>query len=182
MGYYLDVSWIEYGPAAGSWKEAKNLLTDAAFEQEPDLLQAAGRARGLIQEAGRSHEPRPALIVVRAAEKEEAGSLPDELNGQGSIRAVISMLAEADADALNAENMETGLRIPRPTKSPGFSQKILDIPGALWYIVRALRRQQVGSARKSCRGHRQFSWIVYVSLRPFGCGDFLFERGSNVWR
>ena len=46
MGYYLDVSWIEYGPAAGSWKEAKNLLTDAAFEQEPDLLQAAGRARG----------------------------------------------------------------------------------------------------------------------------------------
>ena len=122
MGYYLDVSWIEYGPAAGSWKEAKNLLTDAAFEQEPDLLQAAGRARGLIQEAGRSHEPRPALIVVRAAEKEEAGSLPDELNGQGSIRAVISMLAEADADALNAENMETGLRMETQTeegKEPG---------------------------------------------------------------
>ena len=78
--------------------------------------------------------------------------------------------------------METGLRIPRSTKSPGFLQKILDIPGALWYIVRALRRQQVGFARKSCRGHRQFSWIVYVSLRLAGCRGFLFERGSNVWR
>ena len=52
-------------------------------------------------------------------------------------------------------------------------EKTLDKRRALVYISGALRRQQVGFARKSCRGHQQ-ALIVFVPLRLCGCRGFSF--------
>ena len=106
-GYYLDVSWIEYGDAAGGWHEDQQ-LTDASFSAETDFSQAMKKARNLILEAGRSHEPRPALIVVHAGEKAETDLLPEGMDAQDCIRAVISIQADADASSLNAWSSEAG--------------------------------------------------------------------------
>ena len=109
-GYYLDVSWIEYGDAAGGWQEEQR-QTDVSFSAEPDFSQAMEKARNLILEAGRSHEPRPALIVVHAGEKAETDSLPEEMDAKDCICAVISMQADADAASMNAWTPDSALSI-----------------------------------------------------------------------